>query len=234
MTLPGKATEPMIRVLLADDHTLVRAGIHALLIGMPEVEVVGEAADGGEALKMALSLQPDVVLMDIAMKGMNGLEAAARLRQDLPSARVVILSMHATADYLQRALRAGVAGYMLKDAATLELRLALAAVMRGETYLSPAVSAPIVEGFLQHDRSAGEVDLTPRQREILCRIAAGQSTKEIAFQLGLSGKTVDTHRAQLMERLGIRDVAGLVRYALRAGLIDDQGRPLTREFPPSS
>lgn len=220
MSPPSERSASPIRVLLADDHTLVRAGIRALLAGMPEVEVVGEAADGEAALALALNLRPDVVLMDIAMKGMNGLQAAARLHEALPAARVIILSMHATGDYLQQALRAGAAGYMLKDAATLELQLALTAVVRGDTYLSPAVSAQIVEGFLQHDKPAGDATLTPRQSEILRLIAAGQSTKEIAFQLKLSGKTVDTHRAQLMERLGIRDIAGLVRYAIRTGLID--------------
>jgi DNA-binding NarL/FixJ family response regulator len=223
MNPPSEWPATPVRVLLADDHTLVRAGIAALLGGMPEVEVVGEAVDGEEALELALRLQPDVVLMDIAMKGMNGLEATIRLHRQLPAARVIMVSMHATGDYLQRALKAGAVGYLLKDAATLELRLALAAVMRGDTYLSPGVSAQIVEGFLQLDKPAGEVALTPRQREILGLIAAGHSTKEIAFRLKLSGKTVDTHRAQLMARLGIRDVAGLVRYAIRIGLIDAEG-----------
>lgn len=220
MNPPRKPVTSPIRVVLADDHTLVRAGIRSLLAGMPEVEVVGEAADGEAAVQLALDLHPDVVLMDIAMKGMNGLQAAARLREASPTTRIIILSMHATEDYLQQALRAGAVGYMLKDAATLELQLALAAVARGDTYLSPAVSAQIVEGFLQHDTSTKEVMLTPRQSEILRLIAMGKSTKEIAFQLDLSGKTVDTHRAQLMERLGIHDVAGLVRYAIRTGLVD--------------
>lgn len=211
-----------IRVLLADDHTLVRAGIRALLVGMPEVDVVGEAADGEAALQLALRLQPDVVLMDIAMKGVNGLQAAVRLRQELPNTRVIMLSMHATGDYVQQALRAGAAGYLLKDAATLELQLALQAVARGDTYLSPGVSAQVVQGFLQQDKPAGDVALTPRQSQVLGLIAAGLSTKEIAFKLQLSGKTVDTHRSQLMERLDIHDVAGLVRYAIRIGLIDAQ------------
>ena len=220
MKTPEDSPLPSIRVLLADDHTLVRAGIRALLAGMPDVEVVGEASDGEAALQMALDTQPDVILMDIAMKGMNGLQATVRLREALPAVRVIILSMHATGDYLQQALRAGAAGYLLKDAATLELQLALTAVARGNTYLSPAVSAQIVEGFLQNGKAASDLALTPRQNEILRLIAAGQSTKEIAFALKLSGKTVDTHRAQLMERLGIHDVAGLVRYAIRTGLID--------------
>lgn len=209
-----------IRVLLADDHNLVRAGIRALLSGMPDINVVGEATDGVESVRLARLLQPDIVLMDVAMNGMNGLDATARLREELPMVRVIILSMHATGDYLQQALRAGAAGYMLKDAATLELQLALSAVSHGEIYLSPAVSGQIVEGFLRQEKAPGEGLLTPRQNEILRLIAEGRSTKEIAFQLGLSNKTVETHRAQLMERLGIRDVAGLVRYAIRVGLID--------------
>ncbi|MBS1197613.1 MAG: response regulator transcription factor [Proteobacteria bacterium] len=209
-----------LRVLLADDHKLVRAGIRALLEDMPDVEVVGEADEGKQALEMAGELRPDIVLMDIAMKGMNGLEATAQLRQTYPDCCVLILSMHASGDYVEQALRAGANGYMLKDAATMELQLALAAVARGDTYLSPAVSALIVEGYLQKEKSAGDELLTPRQMEILSMIAAGHNTKEIAYQLKLSIKTVETHRAQLMDRLDIHDIAGLVRYAIRTGLID--------------
>jgi len=214
----------MIRVLLADDHSLVRAGIRSLLGAMAEVEVIAEAASGEEALELAASAKPDVVLMDIAMKGITGLEAAARLRERHPAIRVVILSMHSGEEYVLQALRAGAAGYLLKDAATGELELALRSVMRGESWLSPAVSRQVVEGYVQ--RSGGEATpevLTARQREVLRLIAVGKSTKEIAFLLNLSVKTVETHRAQIMERLGIRDVAGLVRYALRTGLVPPNG-----------
>ena len=214
----------MIRVLLADDHSLVRAGIRSLLGAMAEVEVIAEAASGEEALELAASAKPDVVLMDIAMKGITGLEAAARLRERHPAIRVVILSMHSGEEYVLQALRAGAAGYLLKDAATGELELALRSVMRGESWLSPAVSRQVVEGYVQ--RSGGEATpevLTARQREVLRLIAVGKSTKEIAFLLNLSVKTVETHRAQIMERLGIRDVAGLVRYALRTGLVPPDG-----------
>jgi DNA-binding NarL/FixJ family response regulator len=210
----------VIRVLLADDHSLVRAGIRSLLGAMAEVEVVGEASSGEEALELAARARPDVVLMDIAMKGMTGLDAAALLRERLPEIRVVILSMHSGEEYVLQALRAGAAGYLLKDAATGELELALRSVMRGESWLSPAVSRQVVEGYVQ--RTAGEATaevLTARQREVLRLVAGGKSTKEIAFLLNLSVKTVETHRAQIMERLGIRDVAGLVRYALRTGLV---------------
>ena len=209
-----------IRVLLADDHALVRAGIRSLLGAMAEVAVVGEAASGEQALELAVREQPDVVLMDIAMKGITGLEAAALMRERAPSVRVVILSMLSGEEYVLQALRAGAAGYLLKDAATGELELALRSVMRGESWLSPAVSRQVVEGYVQ--RTGGDAApelLTARQREVLRLVAGGKSTKEIAFLLNLSVKTVETHRAQIMERLGIRDVAGLVRYALRTGLV---------------
>ena len=214
----------MIKVLLADDHALVRAGIRSLLNAMNEVEVVAEASSGEEAIELAASSRPDVVLMDIAMKGITGLEAAARMRGRNPEVRVVILSMHSGEEYVLQALRAGAAGYLLKDAATGELELALRSVMRGESWLSPAVSRQVVEGYVQ--RAGGEQApevLTARQREVLRLVAGGKSTKEIAFLLNLSVKTVETHRAQIMERLGIRDVAGLVRYALRTGLVPPDG-----------
>jgi len=209
-----------LRVLLVDDHALVRAGMRSLLQDLPDVEVVAEAGDGAEALAAAERERPDVVLMDIAMKGMNGLEAAARLRERLPGVKVIILSMHTSEEYVLLALRAGAAAYLIKDSATSELELALKCVMRGETYLSPAISRQVVDGYVQRvGASAGPEPLTPRQREVLKRIAEGRSTKEIAFELSLSVKTVETHRAQIMERLGIRDVAGLVRYAMRVGLV---------------
>lgn len=209
-----------LRILLVDDHALVRAGMRSLLRELPGVEVVAEAADGAEALAAAERERPDIVLMDIAMKGMNGLEAAARLRERLPEAKVVILSMHTSEEYVLLALRAGAAAYLIKDSATSELEVALKCVMRGETYLSPAISRQVVDGYVQRvGAGAGPDPLTPRQRDVLKRVAEGRSTKEIAFDLNLSVKTVETHRAQIMERLGIRDVAGLVRYAMRTGLV---------------
>ena len=219
MTQEASQTSP-IRVLLADDHALVRAGMRSLLNAMTLVRVVGEAASGEEALELALRERPDVVLMDIAMKGMSGLDAAARIRERHQDVRVVILSMHAGEEYVLKAMRAGAAGYLLKDAATGELELALRSVMRGESWFSPAVSRQVVEGSVQRMGGEAPADvLTARQREVLALVAAGRSTKEIAYDLKLSVKTVETHRAQIMERLGIRDVAGLVRYALRTGLI---------------
>ncbi len=213
------------RVLLVDDHNLVRAGIRALLESLPQVEVVGEASDGREALSLATSLKPDVVLMDIAMKGMNGLEATARLKQASPAMRVIILSMYATEDYVMQALHAGACGYLVKESATLELERALQAVMRGETYLGPQLSREAVDNYMERVGAGGKPQdaLTARQREILQLIAEGQHTKEIAFRLGVSAKTVETHRAQLMERLQIHDIPGLVRYAIRNGLTSADG-----------
>ncbi len=209
------------RVLLADDHTLVRAGLRKLLESIPGMEVVGEAGDGLALLELAEKLQPKVVLMDIAMPGLNGLEATARITKSWPDIRVLILSMHQSAEYVRQALRHGAVAYLLKDAAPLELEWALAAVLRGETYLSPAVSKGVVSDYVHRLRSdePAQAALTPRQREVLQLIAEGQSTKEIARRLDLSVKTVETHRTQLMKQLDIHEVAGLVRYAIREGLI---------------
>jgi DNA-binding NarL/FixJ family response regulator len=210
-----------VRILLADDHTLLRAGIRSLLEKMPGVEVTGEAADGREALNLVKAQLPNVVLMDIAMAGLNGLEATARIVRDFPAVKVIILSMHANEEYVLQTLRAGASGYLLKDAATAELELAIQAVARGDTYLSPAISRRVIEDYL--GRTSGEKgpreQLTSRQREILQLIAEGKSTKEIAFVLSVSVKTVETHRMQLMDRLGIHDVPGLVRHAMRMGLV---------------
>ena len=210
-----------MRVLLADDHTLFRDGLRSLLERLGDVTVAGEAGDGREALKLIEEQSPDVAIVDITMPGLSGLEVAARAKRVSPATRVIILSMHAGEAYVAHALRAGVAGYLLKDSAAAELALALRAVRRGETYLSPAISKHVVGGFLHGTR--GEADplalLTPRQREILQHIAEGKANKVIAADLGLSVKTVEAHRAQLMDRLDIHDVAGLVRLAIRAGLV---------------
>lgn len=213
----------MIRVALADDHNLVRAGIRALLEKLPGVEVVGEAANGREALELITREKPDLVLMDIGMPELNGLEAAPRIAREAPRTRVVILSMHADEKHVAQALRAGVAGYVLKDSCADELPVLIRAVTQGETYLSPGISKQVVEA-LKSRMSEGAVEslpdlLTARQREILQLVAEGCSTKEIAARLDLSIKTVETHRTQIMNRLQIRDVAGLVRYAIRAGLV---------------
>jgi DNA-binding NarL/FixJ family response regulator len=209
-----------IRVVLADDHTLVRAGIRALLDRMPDVEVVGEAGEGWEAVAQVAATRPDVLLADVAMPGMGGLEAAERLRREFPDVRVVMLSMHANEEYVLQALRAGASGYLLKDAASVELDLALRAAVSGQTYLSPAISRQMIDSYMTRVAGGATPEpLTPRQREILRLIAEGKSTKEIAFALTISVKTVETHRSQLMDRLDIHDVAGLVKYAIRAGIV---------------
>ena len=217
-----------IRVLLVDDHALVRAGMRALLERLPEMEVVAEASDGHEALHLISTHQPDVVLMDITMPGLNGLEATARVAKAFPHVGVIILSMHAVEEYVLRALQAGATGYLLKNAATVELVLAVKAVARGETYLSPAISKYVIASYLQRIRSEREQSrgastpyeqLTSRQREILQLIAEGHTTKDIAQRLGISVRTVETHRTQTMERLDMHDVTGLVRYAIRTGLV---------------
>lgn len=211
-----------MKILVADDHTLVRAGLTSLIARLPEMEVVGEAADGRQALRMVRDLQPDMVLMDIAMPGLNGLEAAERIHGIHPQTKIIILSMHASEEYVAQALKAGASGYLLKDAATSELEMALKSVAAGQFYLSPAISRQVVDNYLRGGPTGVEL-LTPRQREILQLVAEGKSTRDIAETLHLSVKTVETHRAQLMERLDIHDVAGLIRYALRKGLISADG-----------
>jgi DNA-binding NarL/FixJ family response regulator len=210
-----------IRILLADDHALVRAGLRALIKEMPGMEVVGEAEDGSEAIRLIAELHPDVALVDISMPSLNGLEVAARVSSNHPRTRVVMLSMHAFEEYVHRALVAGAAGYLLKDADKGELEQAVRCVARGQNWLSPSISKSVVDALVRGDKSAGgpfEI-LSPRQREILQLIAEGRSTKEIAQHLELSVKTVETHRTELMERLGIHGVAGLVRYAIRTGIV---------------
>lgn len=210
-----------IRVLLADDHALVRAGFRALLQSLGDVEIVAEAGDGNDALRLIETHQPDVVLLDIAMPGPNGLEVAARVAQKFPNVRVIMLSMYANEEYVLQALHVGAAGYLLKDAGTDELELAVRAVARGETYLSPPVSKRIIEDYVRRvGREPRSFDrLTPRQREVLRLIAIGYTTKEIALALDISIKTVETHRAQVMKELRVHDITGLVRYAIRVGLV---------------
>lgn len=211
-----------IRILLAEDHTLVRAGLSALIKTLEGIEVVAEAGDGHETLEMVKIHRPDLILMDIAMPGLNGLEATTRVVKEYPGVNVIILSMHANEEYVLQSLRAGAKGYLLKDSGTAELELAIRAVMRGETFLSPAVSKHVIDQYVQRqeDSQSPFHILTPRQREILQLIAEGLTTKDIARKLDLSIKTVDTHRTQLMDRLDIHDVAGLVRYAVRSGLVE--------------
>jgi DNA-binding NarL/FixJ family response regulator len=218
----------VIRLVLADDHTLFREGLQSLLERFPEVTVVGEAMNGREAIAVVQSTNPDIVLMDISMPGVDGLEATAALTRLCPKTHVIILSMHGIGRYAEEAMRAGAKGFLMKDVAAVELQEALHVVMRGETYLCRSVAQEVFNEYRQHLRgrhTSGEREpqdllaLPPRQRQILQLIAEGNTSKEIAARLHLSDKTVDVHRARLMQRLKLHDVAGLVRYAIHHGLV---------------
>jgi DNA-binding NarL/FixJ family response regulator len=218
----NKTVKP-VHVILADDHTLVRAGIRALLEKLPDVKVVGEADDGREVLDLVKAQRPDVVLLDIAMPGLNGLEAAERMARDFPGVKIIILSMHHNEEYVLRALKAGAAGYLLKKAATAELATALQEVVRGEIYLSREIKLHKNFPFSGiTGRKSPLEQLTGRQREILQLIAEGQNTKGIGEILKVSPKTIEYHRLKLMACLNVHDIPGLVRFALRVGLIPEE------------
>jgi DNA-binding NarL/FixJ family response regulator len=218
-----------IRVLIADDHTLVRSGLRVLLDRTSDIRVVAEATDGREALALIEQTHPDVVLMDVTMDGLNGLEATLRAVREYRPPRVVVLSMHRTEEYVVHALQAGASGYLGKDAAAAELELAIRTVMRGETYLSAEASQRVSD----YEERFGTVSardgptfaqnqLTPREIEVLQLIAEGHTMPEIATVLRISAKTVETHRYRLMDRLNIHHVAGLVRHAVRLGLVEPE------------
>lgn len=211
-----------IRILLADDHKLVRAGIRSLLERLSDIEVVAEASDGREALRLIEEHRPQIVLMDIAMPELNGLEATRRVAKTFPDVSVIILSIYSDEEHVYQALRAGASGYLLKGAAIEELELAIRAVAQRETYLSPPVSKHVIMEYVRRtgaDTRSSE-RLSPRQTEVLQLIAEGKSMKQIALGLSISVKTVESHRSALMTRIGVWDVAGLVRYAVKIGLID--------------
>lgn len=215
----------VLRVLLADDHPVVRAGIKAELEKLPEVNVVAEASDGREAIELIALHKPNVVFMDISMRGLNGLEATGRITKEFPAVRVIILSVHQSEEYFWQAIKAGASGYLLKKAATAELAAALRRVVGGEIYLAREISNRLVKKLplqqIAYQKSPLE-KLTDRQREILQLIAEGQTTKAIALILKVSPKTVEYHRAKLMENLNIFDIPGLVRFALQSGLISQE------------
>lgn len=208
-----------IRILIADDHTLMRMGLKKLIAGFPDCEVVGDVADGREAVRQARALAPDVALLDISMPELNGLDACQRILRDQPQIKIILLSMHAVEDYVLRGITAGAKGYVLKDAAPEELEQALRIVARGGTFLSPQVTGLVVEQLRRGVREPQEIVLSERQRDVLQLIAEGHSTRDIAEKLYISVKTVESHRAQVMQRLDVHDVAGLTRYAMRTGLI---------------
>lgn len=212
----------IIRVLLVEDHHIVRAGIRSLMQSIPGVHVVAESSDGRQALALVAEHRPNVVLMDIMMPGLNGLDATARISRAFPHVRVLILSIYSNEEYVLQAMQSGATGYLLKNNTPAELEMAIKSVARGETYLSPEVSKHVIASYVK--RTSREISsltrLTIRQREVLQLIAEGKSTKEIARLLDISVKTVEMHRSQLMETLDIHDIAGLVRYAIRVKLIE--------------
>ncbi|HSS18738.1 MAG TPA: response regulator transcription factor [Pyrinomonadaceae bacterium] len=207
-----------VEVLLADDHALVRAGIRALLERIDQVKVVGEAGNGQQALDLIKELAPDVVLLDLTMPGLSGFEVLKETSEHFPDVNMIVLSVHDSEEYAFHALRSGAVGYLPKSAASTELETAIHKVLRGEKYLSPSI-APEAALEFSHAISDVATELTPRQVEVLTLISTGSSTRSIASTLNISVKTVETHRAQLMERLNIHDVAGLVRYAIKKGLV---------------
>jgi DNA-binding NarL/FixJ family response regulator len=216
------------RVILADDHALVRAGLRSLIEELDDHEVIAEAEDGERAIELARQLQPDMMVLDVNMPRLDGIRALPLIKQASPATRVLIVSMYDGADFVMQALRAGADGYLLKDAAAMELTLALQALAAGRTYLSPAISSTVVQQALTSTPplapapAATDLPLTPRQVEVLKGVVAGLSMKEIAFELHLSVKTVEAHRAQIMERLGVRNLPQLVLYAVRHGWVDPE------------
>jgi two-component system, NarL family, response regulator NreC len=209
----------MTRILLADDHKLVRQGFKMILSAQPDMEIVGEAGNGREAVELAEKLQPDLVIMDVTMPELNGIEATRRLVSIAPRARVLALSMHKDSVYVREILRAGARGYLLKDSADADLIAAVRAVAKGEGYLSPAVSEAVLTDYRRHVTDPLDL-LTTREREVLQMIAEGKTNKEIATTLNLSVYTVEAHRGRVMEKLNLHSSGELVRFALRNGLID--------------
>jgi len=212
-----------IRVLLADDHKLIRAGRRLVVDQQPDLSVVGEADDGRQAVELAKSLKPNVVVMDIGMPNLNGIEAARQIGEMDPGAAVVMLSMHSDESYVLRALSAGARAYLLKDSATTDLVQAIHAVAEGKSFFSPAVSKVLLQDYMRKLRRSGAEDsydlLSPREREVLQLVAEGKSNKEVASLLNLSVYTVETHRAKIMQKLNLKGVPELILYAVRKGII---------------
>ncbi|MGH7533084.1 MAG: response regulator transcription factor [Gemmatimonadales bacterium] len=218
-------TSPAIKVLVADDHTVVREGIRHILERAAGFSVVAEAATGADALRLAIASQPDVAVLDVSMPGMSGLKVAAELRREVPDARVLILSMYDNPEYVLEAVRAGAHGYILKDSAATDLRQAVEAVNAGDSFFSPVIARRLSEaerGQLDRESKTGSLlQLTGRERDVLTGIARGLTNKETAAELGISHRTVETHRESLMRKLRIHTVAGLTKFALETGLVAD-------------
>jgi len=214
-----------IRILLADDHTILRAGLRMMLNAQPDMEVIGEAQDGKQAINATMHLQPDIVLMDITMPDMGGIEATRQIKKIAPEVKVLILTMHENDEYVFQALRAGASGYILKEAADTELITALHVLRSGQFYLSPSAQSVIVGDYLQRVHTGEEKDsynnLTEREKEILKLVAEGYTNNQIAERLVISPKTVDTHRTHVMDKLNLHSRAELVKYAMRRGLLED-------------
>ena len=208
-----------LRILLADDHAVVRQGFRRILEAQPDMEIIGEAGNGREAVELAAQLTPDLIVMDVAMPELNGIEATRRLKEESPRTRVLALSMHKDAVYVREILRAGAQGYLLKDAIDADLVAAVRAVATGEGYLSPGVANAVLTDYRQHVTDPIDL-LSSREREVLQLIAEGKTNKEIATLLHLSVYTVDAHRGRIMEKLNLHSTGELVRFALRKGLID--------------
>ena len=219
--------KPAIRIMLVDDHAIVREGVRHVLAATPGLEVVGEAGDGDTALALAQECLPDVVVLDLSLPGLSGLEVTRQLRVLLPAVRILILSVHDHAEYVVGAVRAGANGYLRKDSSPTELREALRAVASGESYFSPPVARQLsaaVRGEASGDDTAGRLSrLTPREREVLSGIAGGETSREMAARMGLSPRTVEAYRDSLARKLDIRTVAGLTRFAVEAGLVSREG-----------
>jgi two-component system, NarL family, response regulator NreC len=216
-----------IRVILADDHTIVRKGLRALLEREKRVTVVDEAVDGLETLQKVKQHNPDVVVLDIGMPNLNGIEAARQIKKRFPDVGILILTMHASEEYVTAMLKAGASGYVLKQAAPEELASAIVEIHKGNSYLSPAVAAMVVQSFAQQKNGERGEDgfdsLTGREHEVLQQIAEGKSTRQIGEDLFISAKTVEIHRSHLMYKLGLKNTAEIVRYAVRKGIVDGEG-----------
>ena len=213
-----------IRVLLADDHTIVRQGLRALLDSQEDIEVVGEAEDGRQAFEKTKELIPDIVVIDITMPNLNGIEATRQIKKLSPEIKVLVLTVHDNEEYIHQILQAGASGYLLKESAVTDLVSAINAVKKGGIFLSPAISKVVVKDYIRHaEEGTGDFDslniLTNREREVLQLIAEGHTNREVAHLLKLSVKTVDVHRSHIMEKLNIHDITGLVKYSIRKGLI---------------